>query len=86
VKGRCLLGLRRGQAGPFVLGFASSEVNGRFGAGTIEPRQRRAQFAAGQLPAHHRLAEHLDRPVDWDAEFAADLDDVRVLIETLRTR
>jgi AcrR family transcriptional regulator len=68
----------------FVLGFAASEVNGRFGAGTLDPRGRRAQFPGGEALAHHRLAEHLDRPPDWDAEFAADLDDLRVLVEALR--
>jgi AcrR family transcriptional regulator len=65
----------------FVLGFAASEVNGRFSAGTLNPRARRAQFATTEVLAHHRLAEHLDRPVDWDAEFAADLEDLRAVIE-----
>jgi AcrR family transcriptional regulator len=67
----------------FVLGFAASEVNGRFSAGTLNPRARRAQFPGGEALAHHRLAEHLDAPVDWDAEFAADLDDLRRLVEVL---
>lgn len=66
----------------FVLGFAASEVNGRFAKGTLNPRARRAQLAPEEVPAHYRLAEHLDRPVDWDAEFAADLADLRTLIET----
>jgi hypothetical protein len=67
-----------------VLGFAASEANGRFSAGTVNPRGRRAQFPGGELLAHHRLAEHLDRAIDWDTEFATDLDDFRVLVEALR--
>jgi AcrR family transcriptional regulator len=69
----------------FVLGFAASEVNGRFSKGTLNPRARRAQLEPSEVPAHYRLAEHLDRPVDWDAEFEADLQDLRTLIETIRS-
>jgi len=69
----------------FVIGFAASEVNGRFSGGTLTPRARRAQLAPAEVPGHHRLAEHLDRPVDWDAEFEADLADLRTLVETFRT-
>jgi AcrR family transcriptional regulator len=69
----------------FVLGFAASEVNGRFNEGTLNPRGRRAQFPGGETLAHHRLATYLDQPVDWDGEFDADLQDLRVLVETLRT-
>jgi AcrR family transcriptional regulator len=68
----------------FVLGFAASEVNGRFSAGTLNPRARRAQFPGGEVLAHHRLAEHLDKPIDWDAEFAADLQDLRAVVEAIR--
>lgn len=68
----------------FVLGFAASEVNGRFSKGTLNPRARRAQLEPSEIPAHYRLAEHLDQPVDWDAEFEADLQDLRTLIETIR--
>jgi AcrR family transcriptional regulator len=68
----------------FVMGFAASEVNGRFNRGTLDPRARRAQLAPEEIPAHYRLADHLDRPIDWDAEFEADLEDLRTLIETLR--
>jgi AcrR family transcriptional regulator len=70
----------------FVLGYAASEVNGRFGAGTHNPRARRAQFAKDEVLAHHTLARHLDRPPDWDAEFAADLADLRVVVDSLRRR
>jgi AcrR family transcriptional regulator len=65
----------------FVLGYATSEVNGRFSEGTLNPRGRRAQFPADQVPAHRRLAKWLDDPVDWDAEFEADVDDLIRLIE-----
>jgi AcrR family transcriptional regulator len=68
----------------FVLGFAASEVSGRFGAGTRNPRARRAQFGAGEVLAHHRLAPVLDQPVDWDAEFEADLADLLRIIEAYR--
>ena len=67
----------------FVLGFAASEVNGRFSKGALNPRARRAQLSPEELSAHYRLAEHLDRPKDWDAEFEADLDDLRTLIESI---
>ncbi|WP_217371083.1 TetR/AcrR family transcriptional regulator [Nonomuraea antri] len=63
--------------GTFVLGFALSEVNGRFTAASDRTRSRRGQ---GEFPAHRRLAAHLDRPSDWDAEFAADLADLLHLI------
>lgn len=53
----------------FVLGFAVSEVSGRFSTGSLGSRERREQLDPGELPAHHRLGEVLDLPVDWDAEF-----------------
>jgi AcrR family transcriptional regulator len=65
----------------FVLGYATSEVNGRFSVGTLNPRARRAQFPADEVPAHRRLAKWLDDPVDWDAEFEADVDDLIGLVE-----
>jgi AcrR family transcriptional regulator len=68
----------------FWLGFAASEVNGRFSRGTLNPRARRAQLAPAEIPAHYRLSEHLDQPVDWTAEFEADLHNLRTLIESFR--
>jgi hypothetical protein len=68
----------------FVLGFATSEVNGRFSTGSRDPRSRRAQFATDEVLAHHKLAEYLDAPIDWDAEFEADLADLWALVETMR--
>ncbi len=70
----------------FVLGYAASEVNGRFGRGELSPRARRAQLTGEDIPAHHRLARHLDEPVDWSAEFHADLRDLRMLVEAVATR
>jgi len=58
-----------------------SEVNGRFAAGTGNPRARRAWLGPEELPAHHALAERLDADVDWDAEFEADLDDLFGLLD-----
>lgn len=70
----------------FVLGFAVSEVGGRFSAGTRDPRARRAQFGGGEVLAHHRLAEVLEQGVDWDAEFEADLADLVRVVEGYRHR
>jgi AcrR family transcriptional regulator len=63
-----------------ILGYAVSEVSGRFGAGSLDPGARRVQLPQGELPGHHALAEWLDRQVDWDAEFEADLVDLNRLI------
>ncbi|GAA2902180.1 TetR/AcrR family transcriptional regulator [Nonomuraea rubra] len=60
----------------FVLGFAVSEVNGRFSGTSNASRARRGGEDA---PAHRRLAEHLTVD-DWDAEFAADLADLMRII------
>jgi AcrR family transcriptional regulator len=68
----------------FVLGFVASEAGGRFGGGEVS-RGRRGRLPEGDLPAHAALARWLDAPVDWDAEFAADLDDLRRLIELAAT-
>jgi hypothetical protein len=69
-----------------VLGYAASEVGGRFGPGTLDRRTRRSQLPAEALPAHHRLARWLDTPVDWAAEFEADLEDLQHLIELAAAR
>jgi AcrR family transcriptional regulator len=66
-----------------VIGYAASETGGRFSTGTLNPRGRRGQLPADELPAHHALADWLDTPVDWGAEFDADLDDLERLIETI---
>jgi AcrR family transcriptional regulator len=65
-----------------VIGFAASEAGGRFGSGG-DPRSYRGLLPSGVLPGHARLSAALDRPVDWDAEFEADLADLRLLIEAI---
>jgi AcrR family transcriptional regulator len=64
----------------FGLGFATSEVNGRFATGTLNPRARRAQFAPDELPGHTALAAFLDGPSDPDDEYDQDLEDLLFLI------
>ncbi|MEV4111481.1 TetR/AcrR family transcriptional regulator [Nonomuraea sp. NPDC049695] len=59
----------------FVLGFALSEVSGRFSHASKDIRRRRGT----DMPAHQRLAGHLT-PDDWDAEFADDLADLMRII------
>jgi AcrR family transcriptional regulator len=67
----------------FVLGYAASETGGRFGAAEANRRIRGGTLSAEELPAHAALASWLEKPVDWDAEFDADLDDLQPLIEGL---
>jgi AcrR family transcriptional regulator len=66
----------------FVIGYAASEVGGRFDSAEQNPRAPRTRLPDGTLPAHQALARWLAAPVDWDAEFEAGLDDLRRLIET----
>jgi AcrR family transcriptional regulator len=70
----------------FILGFAASEAGGRFGPGRLDPRGRRGQLPEGDLPAHTELARWLEEPVDWEAEFEADLEDLRRMIEAVAAR
>ncbi|MEU5030424.1 TetR/AcrR family transcriptional regulator [Streptomyces milbemycinicus] len=70
----------------FVIGFAASEASGRFAPGTVDPRGRRGRLPEGELPGHGRLAPWLDLPVDLDAEFEADLEDIRRLVEAVARR
>ena len=53
----------------FVLGYAVSEVGGRFSRGTLGTRERRGQLPGTELPAHHQLGSWLDAPWSWEAEF-----------------
>jgi Tetracyclin repressor-like, C-terminal domain len=64
----------------FVLGYAVSEVGGRFAQGTLGTRERRGQLPGTELPAHHQLGPSLDAPWSWEAEFDADLADLTQLI------
>ncbi|WP_037577654.1 TetR/AcrR family transcriptional regulator [Phaeacidiphilus oryzae] len=70
----------------FVIGFTASEASGRFGAGSLDPRGRRGRLPEGELPGHGALAHWLDRPVDYAAEFDADLADITRLIEATARR
>jgi AcrR family transcriptional regulator len=66
----------------YMIGWVASEVGGRFGP--ADPRLRRGLVGAVRgkaLPGHAALARWLEPPVDWDAEFEADLDDLMRLIE-----
>ena len=65
-----------------VLGYAASEVNGRFSPGTLRARERRSQLPEGQLPGHELVFDWLEK-TDWDAEFEADLRDLKQLIQAL---
>lgn len=67
-----------------MLGYAASEVGGRFGPGDVDSREVRARLRDEPLPGHRRLIRWLEQPVDWDAEFEADLDDLLHLIEARR--
>src|SRR5690349_2120561 len=66
----------------FVLGFAVSEVNGRFSPGTVV-RAERINLAPEELSGHRALQPHLESPVDWDAEFDADLADLARMVESV---
>ncbi len=68
-----------------VIGYAVSEANGRFSAGS-GPRAGRGQLPEGELPGHRALAPFLERPVDWDGEFAADLADINGIVDRLAGR
>jgi AcrR family transcriptional regulator len=68
-----------------VIGFAASEAGGRFGAAD-DPRGFRGMLPDGTLPGHAQLATALECPVDWDAEFQADIADLALLIETVARR
>ena len=70
----------------FGIGHTLSEVSGRFGPGTPGSQARRAQLPPERLPGHHAIASHLDDPVDWTAEFRADLRDMCDLVERIAHR
>ena len=67
-----------------VLGYAISEAGGRF-AGR-DWRERRALLEGVELPAHRKLANQLEAPWSWDAEFETDLDDLVRLVESVASR
>ena len=66
----------------YMIGYVASEVGGRFGPADL--RLRRGLVGAVRakaLPGHAALARWLEPPVDWNAEFEADLDDLMRLIQ-----
>jgi AcrR family transcriptional regulator len=65
----------------FVIGYALSETGGRFGPGDANRRGTRGRQPDGPMPGHIRLEPWLSEAPDWDAEFAADLQDLEQLIE-----
>lgn len=70
----------------FILGHVASEAGGRFGPATQEQRDQRWAKAVQELPGHARLAGSVEWPVDWDAEFEADLRDLELMIEAVTGR
>lgn len=70
----------------YVLGWIASESGGRFGPAELDPRGRRGQLPDGALPGHDAVIDWLQPPVDWDAEYAADIDDLERLIESVAER
>lgn len=69
-----------------LLGYVISETGGRFSAGRLNPRARRAHLANVDLPGHDAVAPWLDEVPDWTAEFDADIDDLTRLVETIAAR
>jgi AcrR family transcriptional regulator len=72
--------------GTVVFGFAASEAGGRFGPSETNPRSTRGLLPEGPLPGHAALADVLAAPADWDAEFEADLADLREIIKATARR
>jgi AcrR family transcriptional regulator len=64
----------------FTLGFAASEVNGRFQP--RDARTSRSRLDPDTYPAHAALRDVLEQKIDWDDEYEADLDDLAHLLAT----
>jgi AcrR family transcriptional regulator len=69
-----------------ALGYGASEVGGRFAPGEGYVRSHRGELGDAPLPGHKALIRWLQMPVDWDAEFEADLDDLVRLVEAAAAR
>ena len=69
-----------------ALGYGASEVGGRFTSGEGYIRSRRGELGDAPLPGHKALIHWLQTPVDWDAEFEADVDDLVRLVEATAAR
>jgi AcrR family transcriptional regulator len=65
----------------FIMGWALSEVNGRFAAGRMSPQEWRGLLGPDKMPAHDRVAAVRDTRADPDAEFLADFTGILDLIE-----
>jgi len=68
----------------FVLGYAISEVGGRFAR--LDWRERRGRLEGVELPAHRRLAGLAETAWSRDMEFETDLDDLVKLVENVAGR
>ena len=64
-----------------ALGYGASEAGGRFGPPEVDPRAIRGQLRGETLPGHAAVVRWLEAPVDWDAQFETDLDDLIGMIE-----
>ena len=64
-----------------ALGYGASEVGGRFTPAESDVRARRGLLGDVTLPGHKALMRWLEAPVDWDAEFESDVDDLVRLVE-----
>jgi AcrR family transcriptional regulator len=69
-----------------ALGYGASEVGGRFARTESDVRARRGLLGDAPLPGHKALIRWLESPVDWDAEFEADVDDLVRLVEAAAAR
>jgi AcrR family transcriptional regulator len=67
----------------FAVGYGASEVGGRFGGADPDVRARRGRLRGTPLPGHAAVARWLERPIDWDADFEADVDDILRLVEAV---
>jgi hypothetical protein len=64
----------------FCMGFALSEIHGRFDARQISTWSERGKIAPGTAPLHDRLGKYLDLPPDVDGEYELDLDDLIAVV------
>jgi AcrR family transcriptional regulator len=64
-----------------VMGWALSEVSGRFAAGRMSLQERREQLGPDEMPARDKVAAVRDTHADPDAEFLADFTGILGIIE-----
>jgi AcrR family transcriptional regulator len=70
----------------FILGWALSEVSGRFAAGRTSRRERRGLLGPAAMPARDKVAAVRDTSADPDAEFLANFADILDLIDAAASR